>query len=152
MLYGQVFLSGPLGNQGAVLKGVDIASELRVSETLRRLKVRLAQRLHEGDTMLLGSKLAHDIGMLAGGHLTVLVPVEVSLTPFGSRPKSMRMRVAGTFESGFYDLDDKWTYVPIETAQRMLSLPDVVNSIELRVDDVYLAPEVAKQADVVAGT
>ena len=63
----------------------------------------------------------------------------------------MRLRVAGMFESGFYDLDDKWTYVPLETAQRMLSLPDVVNSIELRVDDVYLAPAVAKQADVVAG-
>ena len=149
VLYGQVFLTGPMGSQGAVLKGVDLASELRVSETLRQLKSGSSAGF-EGDTMLMGSKLAHDIGMSAGGHVNVLVPLGV-LTPFGSRPKSMRMRVAGTFESGFYDLDDKWTYVPLGSAQRLLSLPDLVNSIELRVDDVYLAPEVAKQADRVAG-
>ena len=73
VLYDQVFLTGPLGSQGAVLKGVDIASELRVSETLRRLKSGSLAGF-EGDAMLLGSKLAHDIGMLAGGHVTVLIP------------------------------------------------------------------------------
>ena len=149
VLYGQVFLTGPLGSQGAVLKGIDLSSELRVSETLRQLKAGTTENFH-GDVMLIGSKLAHDIGVVSENHLTVISPQGV-LTPLGSRPKSMRMRVAGTFESGFYDLDDKWTYVPIDTAQRLLSLPDLVNSIELRVDDVYQAPQVAKQADSVAG-
>ncbi len=55
--------------------------------------------------------------------------------------------MAGMFESGFYDLDDHWAYCSLEAAQKILSLPDVMNSIELRVDDIYLAPQVAKEAE-----
>ena len=32
-------------------------------------------------------------------------------------------------------------------AQAVLGLQDVVNSIELRVDDIYLAPEIARQVE-----
>lgn len=149
VLYGQVFLTGPLASQGAILKGITLSSELRVSETLRRLKSGSLDRF-QADTILIGSRLAQDTGMIAGSNITVVSP-QGTMTPFGSRPKSVRLRVAGTFESGFYDLDDKWTYVPLETAQRILSLPDIVNSIELRVDDVYLAPQVAKEAERIAG-
>lgn len=149
VLYGQVFLSGPLASQGAVLKGITIEDELRVSETLRRLKSGSLDRFR-GDSILIGSKLALDTGMTANSNVTVLSPHGL-MTPLGERPKSMRMRVAGTFESGFYDLDDKWSYVPLETAQRILSLPDIVNSIELRVDDVYLAPAIAKEAERIVG-
>ncbi len=150
VLYGQVFLSGPLASQGAVLKGVDLPSELRVSETLRQLKSGSRDRF-EGDVLMMGSRLARDVGMIAGNHINVISPQGV-LTPLGARAKTIRMRIAGTFESGFYDLDDKWTYTPLDTAQRLLSLPDVVNSIELRVDDIYLAPQVAVEADRVAGS
>ena len=34
-LYSQVFLTGPLQAKGAVLKGVDVGSELQISDTLR---------------------------------------------------------------------------------------------------------------------
>jgi lipoprotein-releasing system permease protein len=33
----------------------------------------------------------------------------------------------------------------------IMSVPDVVNSIELRVDDIYLAPEIAREAEKIAG-
>ena len=149
VLYGQVFLSGPLASQGAVLKGVNLEGELQVSETLRHLKSGSLANFR-GNAMLIGSRLAQDTGMIAGSNVTVMSPQGV-LTPLGARPNAVRMRVAGTFESGFYDLDDKWTYVPLSTAQSILALPDLVNSIELRVDDVYRAPEVARQAALVAG-
>ena len=149
VLYGQVFLSGPLASQGAVLKGVTLEGELQVSQTLRHLKSGSLANFR-GNAMLIGSRLAQDTGMIAGSNVTVMSPQGV-LTPLGARPNAVRMRVAGTFESGFYDLDDKWTYVPLSTAQSILALPDLVNSIELRVDDVYRAPEVARQAALVAG-
>jgi len=149
VLYGQVFLTGPLASQGAILKGITLSSELEVSETLRHLKTGSLEKFN-GDSILIGSKLAQDTGMIANSNVTVISP-QGTMTPFGSRPKSVRLHVAGTFESGFYDLDDKWTYVPLVTAQRILSLPDVVNSIELRVDDVYLAPAIAKEAERIAG-
>ena len=38
VLYDQVFMSGPLSGKGAVLKGIEIRSELTTSDTLRKLK------------------------------------------------------------------------------------------------------------------
>jgi len=48
------------------------------------------------------------------------------------------------------EIDDKWTFTSIQAAQRMLSIPDAVNRIELNVDDLNqvekYAPEVEKAA------
>ena len=38
VLYGQVFITGPMSGKGAILKGIDVQSELQVSDTLRHLK------------------------------------------------------------------------------------------------------------------
>ena len=51
--------------------------------------------------------------------------------------------MVGIFETGFYELDANWAYVSLQSAQKVLSVEDVVNSIELKVDDIYRAPEVA---------
>jgi len=149
VLYGQVYLSGPISSQGAVLKGIAPEGELGVSDTLRRLKAGSLDHF-TGNTIVLGSRLAQDTGMMLGSQVNVISPYG-RLTPFGPRASSELFRVTGIFETGFYDLDDKWSYVPMATAQRILSLPDVVNSIELRVDDIYLAPEVGKRAEAIAG-
>ncbi len=63
----------------------------------------------------------------------------------------MRFRVAGIFESGFYDFDDHWAFTALPTVQNLMSSGDVVNDIELRADDPDRAPEVAKAAEHAAG-
>ncbi len=39
----------------------------------------------------------------------------------------------------------------MQAAQKILSLPEAVNSIEVQVDNIYLAPEIGKEAEKVAG-
>ena len=56
--------------------------------------------------------------------------------------------MAGTFESGFYDLDANWASCRCPCAQKTFDLDDVVNSIELTLDDIYQAPEVADSGRV----
>jgi lipoprotein-releasing system permease protein len=153
VLYGQVFISGPVGSKGVILKGITPDSELRVSETLRHLKQGTIERLDSADGLpgiILGSRMAEETGMVLNSNVTVISP-QGTLTPFGPRPGSQRFRVVGIFESGFYDLDDNWTYASMPAVQKILSLPDVVNSIELRLDDIYRAPEVAREAEKLAG-
>ncbi|MDQ6698971.1 MAG: ABC transporter permease [Acidobacteriota bacterium] len=153
VLYGQVFLSGPQSSKGAVLKGIDIAAELRVGDTLLHLKQGSLSRLQQADHnpgIILGSKLAQDTGMLLNSIVTVISP-QGNLTPFGPEPGKQRFRVVGIFESGFFDFDDNWAYSSLSAVQKILSLRDVVNSIELKVDDLYLAPEIGKQAEKMAG-
>ena len=81
---------------------------------------------------------------------TVISP-QGELTPFGPAPTRAKFRVVGTFETGFFDLDSAWAFTSLETAQRILGLQDVVNAIELKVDDLDLAPQVARAAEQAAG-
>ena len=55
--------------------------------------------------------------------------------------RTVRFRVTGIFESGFYDFDDHYAFTALPTVQGLMSLSDVVNDIELRADDPNRAPE-----------
>jgi len=154
-LYTPIFFSGPVQSKGGILKGVDIASELEISDTLRRLKAGSVDRLRASPDggvpgIILGARLAEDIGMLLNSMVNVTSP-QGELTPFGPRPSIRRFRVVGIFESGFYDIDDSWAYTSLAAAQQALSLQDVVNQIEVKLDDLNRAPEVARTIEKIAG-
>jgi len=154
-LYTPIFFSGPVQSQGGILKGVDIRAELQISDTLRHLKAGSVERLRAAPDggvpgIILGARLAEDIGMLQNSMVNVTSP-QGELTPFGPRPSIRRFRVVGIFESGFYDIDDRWAYTSLEAAQQALSLQDVVNQIEVKLDDLNRAPEVARTIEKIAG-
>jgi len=154
-LYTPIFFSGPVQSQGGILKGVEIGAEMQISDTLRHLKAGSVDRLRAAADgglpgIILGARLAEDIGMLQNSMVRVTSP-QGELTPFGPRPSIRRFRVVGIFESGFYEIDDKWAYTSLEAAQQALSLQDVVNQIEVKLDDLNRAPEVALAIERIAG-
>ncbi|HVW01696.1 MAG TPA: ABC transporter permease, partial [Planctomycetaceae bacterium] len=155
VLYDQVFVTGPLGGKGIVLKGINVKDELATSDTLRHLKAGSLSGLDRTGTglpgIVLGARLAQDTGLMLDSVVTVISP-QGTLTPFGPQPRSQRFRVVGIFESGFFDVDDSWAYASLGDVQHLLSVNDVVNAIELRLDNLYLAPEVAKDAERAAGS
>ena len=147
-LYEYVLLSAPLQSKGVQLKGIDIDSEELISPALRHLKAGALDRLKNPEAnppgILIGSRLATDAGMLLNSRVSALI---LEPTPYGPDPVAHRFNVCGIFESGFYDVDDGWTYTSLATAQKAFSLPDVVNSIEVDVDNADRAPEIAKEID-----
>jgi L-ascorbate metabolism protein UlaG (beta-lactamase superfamily) len=78
-----------------------------------------------------------DTGMVLNSRINVVSP-QGELTPFGVRPNIRPFRIAAIFETGFYEIDDNWVFTSIEAAQKALSLQDVINQIELKVDDQIL--------------
>jgi lipoprotein-releasing system permease protein len=154
VLYDQVLIQGPIRGKYATLKGIDIASELAASATLRHLKTGSLAQLSDDDnglpSLIAGSKLTLEIGLMRNSVATVISP-QGTMTPYGPRIHPQRFRVAGTFETGFYEVDDTWAYAPITSMQKLLGVGNVVNSIELRLDNLDLAPQVAKEAARIAG-
>jgi lipoprotein-releasing system permease protein len=73
------------------------------------------------------------------------------LTPFGPTVTRYQFRVVGIFESGFYEIDSNYAFTALPTAQMVFDVGNVVSSIELRLDDIYQAPEVAIAAQKIAG-
>lgn len=152
-LYGSIYINSPIQPSDAVLKGIPVGPGAPVSETLRRLKEGSLEGLSSTEGLpgiVLGSRLAQTTGLKLRSIVTVISP-QGELTPFGPRASTIRFRVVGIFESGSYDLDSKWAFTGLATAQKTLSLSDVVNTIELRLDDINRAPEVAKEADKLIG-
>lgn len=152
-LYESGYISGPVSGAGVAIKGVDVRSGAPIADTLRHLKTGSLEGLRaSGDLpgIVLGSRLAENIGAVTGKQVQLVVP-NGELTPFGPRPSYVRLRVAGTFESGFYDLDANWAFLSLTDAQKAFDLTDVVNSIELMLDDIYQAPEVAAAAEKLIG-
>ncbi len=144
-LYSPIFFQGPALSKGGILKGVDVDLELQTTDILHRMQSGSADRLKKQDAfpgIIMGSTLARDTGMTLNGVVTTVSQGE--LTPFGPRPNVRKFRVVGIFETGFFQLDESWAFTSLASAQQALSLPDVVNEIELKLDDQNLAPQVTK--------
>jgi lipoprotein-releasing system permease protein len=148
VLYEPVFLAGPAQSKGVQLKGIDVDAEEAISPALRHLKAGMLDRLRDANAnppgILLGSRLVSDAGMLLNSRVSAISP---EMTPYGPIPVSHRFYVAGIFETGFYDVDEGWAYTSLAAAQKALQLPDVVNSIEVDVDNVDRAPQIAREID-----
>ncbi|MGO9261589.1 MAG: FtsX-like permease family protein [Bryobacteraceae bacterium] len=154
-LYGEVYLTGPLQSTGALLKGIDVDSELSISDALRHLKAGSLDRLRDPDArppgIVLGARLVDDTGFVLNSNINVVSPQGELAGPLGVRPAIRVFKVVGIFESGFYEVDDKWAFTNIQPEQRMLSIDDSINRIELNVDDLNRAPQIAKEIERAAG-
>ena len=151
VLYTPTYFSGPLQSKGGILKGVEVDRELALSTTLRHLKAGSVDRLRDPAAVppgiILGARLAEDTGMVLNANIEILTD---ELTPIGPRPVRRRFKVCGIFETGFFELDDNWTYAEIGAAQRAMGT-DQINQIELNVDDLNQAGTIAKDVERVAG-
>jgi lipoprotein-releasing system permease protein len=147
-LYGQVAIKGPVLGSGAVLKGIPVGPAVPVPDLLQHLKQGSIQGLNSKSPagIIVGSRLAQQAGLLVGNTATI-ISYQGELTPFGAVPSAFHFKVVGIFESGLYDLDSTWAIVSLPDAQRVLDLADVVNTIEVRIDDIFRAPQVAAEIE-----
>src|ERR1700731_1469296 len=106
-VYQNVLLSFGGDARGIVAKGVDPERERRNDEALQRVRGRLDfSRDPDGiDALLVGKQLAEEWKIAPGDYVTLTSP-QGRLTPFGMIPRTRRFRVAGVFDSGFYDYDE----------------------------------------------
>ena len=152
-LFGEVLFAGPLRGQGGVLKGLDMQSTTAFADLSKYMKQGsmdgLAKVGERFPCILLGSVMAEKTGMLLNSVITVISP-QGEITPLGPRPSSYQFRVCGIYKSDFFELDSLWAFASLEQTQRVTSLPGVVSAIEFRVDDIYQAPEIAKQIEQAA--
>jgi lipoprotein-releasing system permease protein len=113
------------------------------------------QRVAAMPPIILGKDMADEIGATVGSVVLVTSP-QGELTPFGMVPKYIRFHVAGIFNSGFFDYDSSWAFIRLADAQQLFGLGDVISVIQFKLDDIYLAGDVARAleqaADLASGS
>ncbi len=100
--------------------------------------------------LVIGSELALTLGASVGDSLLVTSP-QGELTPLGLVPRYQRFRVAGIFNSGFYQYDVSYAFMRLSDAQRLFSEPDLISVFSFRIDDLYQAPQVGRALERAAG-
>jgi lipoprotein-releasing system permease protein len=153
-IYDTVLLSAGGRARGLVLKGVDPELERRASEALRHMVRGSGEFAADADgipALLVGRILAEDLKVSAGDYVTLTTP-QGNLTPFGMLPRSRRFRVTGIFDSGFYDYDANWGFVTLGSAQGLAGIGDVISLLEIRVNNLDEARNIAEQLLRRAGT
>jgi len=139
--------------RGVIAKGVEPERERREDEALQKIvagNLDFAPDVEGLDALMVGKQLADEWKMAPGDYVTIMSP-QGRLTPFGLSPRTRRFRVAGVFDSGFYDYDENWCFLTLEAAQSLAGTTDVVNVLEFRLDNPERAGVIARQAEQIAG-
>lgn len=149
-IYSQCMLRSTSGMSGAVMRGIDPDSAGRVIKILDSLVLlNLKQMNQEGNStvsepgIILGSELARNLGV-GTGDAVYMMSFRGMISPIGHLPVMKRFKVAGLFESGMYEYDKSLAYIHLNEAQKILRMGDSVTGIEVRVNDVYDAGNIAE--------
>ena len=149
-IYSQCMLRSTSGVSGAVMRGIDPDSAGRVIKILDSLVLLNLKQIHQGGTstvsepgIILGSELARNLGV-GTGDVVHMMSFRGMISPIGHLPAMKRFKVAGLFESGMYEYDKSLAYIHLNEAQKILRMGDSVTGIEVRVNDVYDASNIAE--------
>ena len=144
-------VSGP----GFVRRGEALESVILVGTDLERYQkiIPLDEYLISGelrvgaDNVLIGSELAKDLGVQVGSKLRLDTGQNSSNSNDSNNlsSNSAVVNIAGIFELGVRELDARYVYLDLKQAQSLLSLPGGITVIDLTVEDIFQAEEIAAQ-------
>lgn len=109
------------------------------------------------DNVLIGSELAKNLGVQVGSKLrldtaqdssnssTINIGAGNNANGVNSNNDSAVVNIAGIFELGVRELDARYVYLDLKQAQSLLSLPGGITVIDLTVEDIFDAEEIAAQ-------
>ena len=139
-IYNQVMLSSGRNVSGVVLRGIDVASDAKVTNLHKSIVEGSLGALEDTSAktpgLVIGKELAKNLGLFLGDPVDVISPMG-NITPFGMMPKLRHFRVVGVFNTGMFEYDSTLAYVSLAEAQNFLGLGDTVTGIQLKVRDVY---------------
>ncbi len=148
-IYNQVMLTSKTNVSGVVIRGIDPNSAVEVTNIGRALKEgSLSDLKPQGGTetiagIIIGRELARHLGAFLNDPITVISPMG-TITPMGMVPRMKQFKVVGIFNVGMYEYDSSLAYISLKEAQRFFDMGGAVTGIEIKVDDVYKAKEVAR--------
>ena len=149
----QVMLTYGGNAMGVVVRGLDPELEAGVSDLEKNL-VQGSLEMLGGPAkstgkprragIILGKELARRLGVQRDDVVSMVAPAS-RVTPMGLIPKIKLFKVVGFFESGMFEYDSNLAFISISSAQKFFSMKGKVSGIEIRVEDIEQADQVAAE-------
>ncbi len=128
---GSAFAMRGAQSKPVALRGVEPASfdaVIRIGETVRSGTFRVS-----GTDAVIGVELARDLGLAVGDKLRLTT----------AEGRSEVLTVAGVFDLGNKDVNERWVLVSLRVAQTLLDLAGGATTLELKAADVFQANAIA---------
>lgn len=148
LVEGQALASSPTASGGVLVRGMraqDLGKLQLVSRTIRDGTL---EGFDDGEGVLIGKRLADQLGLRAGDTLSLVTP-RGAVTPMGVTPRIKGYRVAAIFEIGMSEYDSAFVFLPFAEAQAYFNREDDASAIEVYLnhpDDVDAAKPKLQEA------
>jgi len=161
-VYGQAILKNGDRATGAVIKGIFPEQTKRVASLVNHLregnidylefplkdrggsqsKILLNKLAKHENGIVLGVELAKNLNLSLGMNVLLISPMDMA-TQLGMIPRMENFRVVGIFDSGMYEYDASLAYIFFPVAQKLFNLGERATGLEVKIDNIFLADEVA---------
>jgi len=132
IIEGQVLINVGDASFGALVRGVKTEDLKKLTTVSSTLSPGALEGYDEGDSVIIGQRLADRLGLAPGGTVTLVAP-RGAVTPFGTTPRIKTYRVAGTFKIGMSEYDQTFIFMPLMEAQLFFGMDGVAGGIEVMV-------------------
>jgi lipoprotein-releasing system permease protein len=143
---GQVMVSSGNRTHGVFMRGIDPAKESQTTDILSHVKDGDFSKLsEEGEIpgIILGKELASSLGVFVDDKINIVSPLG-EIGPMGMLPKIRQFRVVAIFEIGMFEYDSSLALTNIKAAQEFFGMDNTISGVEVRLHDIYKAPEIKK--------
>lgn len=134
----QALISGPNQIVGGIVRGIapgDLAATKIIADNIKQGSLRgYGEGEYGGDIVLVGARLAEQIGVAAGDTISLISP-NGGDTVMGATPRSKDYIVGGVFQVGMSEYDKAYIYMPLAQAQLFFGRDEGVDLIEVNTND-----------------
>lgn len=141
---GQALANGAIGSAGVIVRGMrlqDMRQRPLIAKNLPSF-LRKSDASLSHDQVLIGSRLAHRLGLSQGDQLRLIAP-QAKATIFGSAPRLRSFMIVGLFDFGMYEYDEGLVLMDLSAAQSFYDYGQDVTSLEINGVKPDAAPALA---------
>ena len=131
---GQAMASSSQRNLGVVVRGVELPALEQLGDLARNLKHGDLEQFAEGQGLVIGIRLAQQLGLTINDQITIISP-RGAVTPFGVTPRVKSYPISAIFEVGMTEIDLAFVFMPLEEAQLYFNQDGLATGIDIYVSD-----------------
>lgn len=130
---------------GIMVTGIEPEYEKQVSIIHQHMKDGSIDKLQAGEfNIVIGKDMAKALGVAVDDKVTLVLP-EASPSPAGVIPRFKRFTVAGVYDIS-PEVNTVMAFIPMNDGAKLLQLPDGAQGIRMKLNDLFVAPQVAQTA------
>lgn len=133
MIEKQLLASSGRAAEGVMVRGMR-KEDILEKTTLKNGMLDVNMDEFEGNSVIVGYRLALKMGLIPGDEITLISP-NGKITAFGTVPRMKSYRIAGTFNLGMFEYDSNFIFMPLNTAQTFFGIGDAVTNIDVTLKD-----------------